>query len=194
MPEHGHGGLPCSHSGFERLLAGGRAVPRHRDHRPWQGVPGRSPSSSGSVGSKRGLSSPASSLRATSREERSMPGPSCSGLASAKRFLVTFNGRAYDLNLLSSRHTLDPRTRRALRHAAHRPAAPEEGGRLPTGWRNARLVTIEAHVLGVRREDDAPGFDIPQCYFDSAQKARRQAHGLQCSATTGWTSCPWRRS
>jgi hypothetical protein len=31
---------------------------------------------------------------------------------------------------------------------------------------NTRLATIEAHVLGVRRDGDVPGFEIPQRYFD----------------------------
>ncbi len=31
---------------------------------------------------------------------------------------------------------------------------------------NARLSTIETHVLGVERDGDVPGFEIPQRYFD----------------------------
>jgi tetratricopeptide (TPR) repeat protein len=35
---------------------------------------------------------------------------------------------------------------------------------------NARLSTIETHVLGVSREGDVPGFEIPQRYFDWLQQ------------------------
>ena len=35
---------------------------------------------------------------------------------------------------------------------------------------NARLSTIETHVLGVKREGDVPGFEIPQRYFDWLQQ------------------------
>ena len=31
---------------------------------------------------------------------------------------------------------------------------------------NSRLATLEAEVLGVEREDDIPGWEIPQRYFD----------------------------
>jgi tetratricopeptide (TPR) repeat protein len=86
-------------------------------------------------------------------------------LASAKRFLVTFNGRAYDLNILSARFILN-RSEDVLSLMPHidllHPSRRMFGSRLE----NARLVTIEANVLGVRREGDVPGYEIPQRYFD----------------------------
>ncbi len=86
-------------------------------------------------------------------------------LASAKRFLVTFNGRAYDLNILSARFILN-RSEDVLSGMPHidllHPSRRMFGSRLE----NARLVTIEANVLGVRREGDVPGNEIPRRYFD----------------------------
>jgi hypothetical protein len=97
-------------------------------------------------------------------EERSML--AClNGLASAKRFLVTFNGRAYDLNLLSSRYILN-RSQDMLLGMPHIDLLHPGRRMFAHRLENARLVTIEAQVLGVRREDDVPGYEIPQRYFD----------------------------
>jgi uncharacterized protein YprB with RNaseH-like and TPR domain len=97
-------------------------------------------------------------------EERSMLA-FLSELASARKFLVTFNGRAYDLNLLSSRYILN-RTEDTLAGMPHIDLLHPSRRMLAHRLENARLVTIEAHVLGVRREDDVPGYEIPQRYFD----------------------------
>ncbi len=88
-----------------------------------------------------------------------------SELASERQFLVTFNGKAYDLNLLSARFILN-RCRDTLTAMPHidllHPCRRIFAHRLE----NARLSTIEAQILGVRREGDVPGFEIPQRYFD----------------------------
>ncbi|HVN71847.1 MAG TPA: ribonuclease H-like domain-containing protein [Desulfomonilia bacterium] len=88
-----------------------------------------------------------------------------SELAAGKGFLVTFNGRAYDLNLLAARFILN-RFQDVLAGMPHidllHPSRRMLGHRLE----NARLVTIESQVLGVRREGDVPGYEIPQRYFD----------------------------
>jgi uncharacterized protein len=86
-------------------------------------------------------------------------------LASKKGFLVTFNGKAYDLNLLATRFILN-RSRTMLTALPHvdllHPCRRLFAHRLD----NARLSTIERHVLGVERSGDVPGFEIPQRYFD----------------------------
>ena len=90
-------------------------------------------------------------------------------LASGKQFLVTFNGRAYDLNLLTTRFILNrsPDTLTTMPHIdLLHPSRRIFAHRLE----NARLSTIETHVLGVRREGDVPGFEIPQRYFDWLQQ------------------------
>jgi hypothetical protein len=88
-----------------------------------------------------------------------------SELAADKQFLVTFNGRAYDLTLLTSRFILN-RSHDTLTTKPHidllHPSRRIFAHRLD----NARLSTIETQVLGVKRDGDVPGFEIPQRYFD----------------------------
>jgi uncharacterized protein YprB with RNaseH-like and TPR domain len=88
-----------------------------------------------------------------------------SELASNKRFLVTFNGKAFDLNLLATRFILN-RCRETLTTMPHVDLLHPSRRILAHRLENARLTTIEAHVLGVERDGDIPGFEIPQRYFD----------------------------
>jgi uncharacterized protein len=88
-----------------------------------------------------------------------------STIASAKKFLVTFNGKAFDVNLLTTRFilnrcadTLGPMPHVDLLHPSRRI--------LSHRLENSRLATIEAEILGVERQGDVPGFEIPQRYFD----------------------------
>jgi len=90
-------------------------------------------------------------------------------LASGKQFLVTFNGRAYDLNLLTTRFILN-RFQDTLTTMPHIDLLHPSRRIFAHRLENARLSTIETHVLGVRREGDVPGFEIPQRYFDWLQQ------------------------
>ena len=87
------------------------------------------------------------------------------GIAGQKKFLVTFNGKAFDINLLTTRFIMN-RLESCLSLLPHldllHPARRILGHRLA----NSRLVTLEAEVLGVEREGDIPGWEIPQRYFD----------------------------
>ena len=86
-------------------------------------------------------------------------------IAEGKKFLVTFNGKAFDINLLSSRFILN-RMQSDLASLPHldllHPSRRILGHRLE----NCRLVTLEADILGIQREGDIPGWEIPQRYFD----------------------------
>lgn len=86
-------------------------------------------------------------------------------LAGDKRFLITFNGRAFDMNLLSVRYILnrmkDPFSGMPHIDLLH-PSRRMLGHRLE----NSRLVTIEEKVLLHVRDGDIPGHEIPQRYFD----------------------------
>jgi uncharacterized protein YprB with RNaseH-like and TPR domain len=86
-------------------------------------------------------------------------------IASRKKFLVTFNGKAFDVNLLNARFILN-RLKCELSGLPHldllHPSRRILGHRLA----NSRLCTLEAEVLGVEREGDIPGWEIPQRYFD----------------------------
>jgi len=88
-----------------------------------------------------------------------------SQIASSKKFLVTFNGKAFDVNLLTARFILN-RLKSDLAGLPHldllHPSRRILGHRLE----NSRLVTLEEQVLGVQREGDIPGWEIPQRYFD----------------------------
>ena len=86
-------------------------------------------------------------------------------IASSKKFLVTFNGKAFDVNLLTTRFILNrlPGDLAGLPHLdLLHPSRRILGHRLE----NSRLVTLEEQVLGVEREGDIPGWEIPQRYFD----------------------------
>jgi uncharacterized protein len=86
-------------------------------------------------------------------------------IVSQKKFLVTFNGKAFDINLLTARFIMN-RLESGLALLPHldllHPSRRILGHRLA----NSRLVTLEAEVLGVEREGDIPGWEIPQRYFD----------------------------
>jgi uncharacterized protein YprB with RNaseH-like and TPR domain len=78
--------------------------------------------------------------------------------------LVTYNGKAFDMNLLDSRCIMN-----GMR-------LPEVNGHIdllrPARriWRrcldNCRLTTIENEILGEKRVEDIPGSQIPQVFFE----------------------------
>jgi hypothetical protein len=86
-------------------------------------------------------------------------------LAAADR-LVTYNGRTFDMPMLAARLTFHG----LFREQAAVPDAHDD--LLPTARRlfrrplgGARLADVEAGVLGVRREVDCPGSEVPARYF-----------------------------
>lgn len=87
------------------------------------------------------------------------------GIAEEKKFLVTFNGKAFDLGLLSTRFIMnrmqDPFSGFPHLDLLH-PSRRLVGHRLD----NTRLATLEDALLGLCRENDIPGSEIPQRYFD----------------------------
>ena len=86
-------------------------------------------------------------------------------IAGRKKFLVTFNGKAFDVNLLTTRFIMN-RMQSDLAGLPHldllHPSRRILGHRLE----NCRLVTLESDILGIQREGDIPGWEIPQRYFD----------------------------
>ncbi len=80
-------------------------------------------------------------------------------------FLISYNGKSYDLPLLKNRfilnqmeHDFDSLKHLDFLHLARRV------------WKDSLascdLISIERHVLDRRRQNDIPGFMIPQAYFD----------------------------
>jgi hypothetical protein len=86
-------------------------------------------------------------------------------LATAPR-LVTYNGRTFDVPMLSARLTVHGLfTQQAALPAEHDDLLPDARRlfRRPLG--GARLADLEAGVLGVRRHSDCPGSEVPARYF-----------------------------
>ncbi|MBN1665118.1 MAG: ribonuclease H-like domain-containing protein [Deltaproteobacteria bacterium] len=82
-----------------------------------------------------------------------------------RKFLVTFNGKAFDIGLLTTRLILNrlPNPFSAMPHLdLLHPSRRLFGSRLI----NHRLATLEESIIGFYREDDLPGSEIPQRYFD----------------------------
>ncbi len=86
-------------------------------------------------------------------------------MARGKSFLVTYNGKTFDVGLLSTRFILnrlpDSLTAMPNLDLLH-PARRLFGHRL----QNNRLSTMEKDVIGFHRYGDIPGSEIPQRYFD----------------------------
>jgi hypothetical protein len=84
------------------------------------------------------------------------------------QFLVTFNGRHYDIPLLETRFILS-------RIASKIKEMPNFDLLYPSrkiwkgAYENCRLVTLESKLLGMERSDDIPSEWIPSLYFDYIQ-------------------------
>ena len=86
-------------------------------------------------------------------------------LLRGKGFLVSFNGKAFDANLLAARFIMNrlPDPLRGLPHVdLLHPARRLLSHRLA----DRRLGSLEVELLGFQREGDIPGSEIPQRYFD----------------------------
>jgi uncharacterized protein YprB with RNaseH-like and TPR domain len=89
--------------------------------------------------------------------------------------MVTFNGKMFDVPLLDARFRLN-RTRFPLAEAPHldllHPARRLWKARLES----CRLQSLEQELMGLRRQGDIPGEEIPAVYFDWVR--RRDARML----------------
>ena len=86
-------------------------------------------------------------------------------IAGARRFLVSFNGKTFDVGLLSTRYILN-RMQNPFAMLPHLDLLYPARRLIAHRLENCRLATIEERVLGLVRQDDVPGSDIPQRYFD----------------------------
>ena len=86
-------------------------------------------------------------------------------IAARKRFLITFNGKAFDINLLATRFIMN-RMQSDLPGLPHLDLLHPSRRLLGHRLENCRLATLETDILGVEREGDIPGWEIPQRYFD----------------------------
>lgn len=100
------------------------------------------------------------------------------GLAEELRrfsFLVTFNGKMFDVPLLETRFRLD-RARFPLSDAPHLDLLHPARRLWKTRLESCRLQVLESEILGVRRHGDVPGEAIPGIYFDYVR--RRDARAM----------------
>jgi uncharacterized protein len=90
--------------------------------------------------------------------------------------IVTYNGKTFDIPLLETRYTLarmkSPFTRMVHLDLLH-PARRLWKLRLES----CQLKNLEREILGIARNGDVPGSEIPQIYFDYLRT--RNARGLQ---------------
>jgi len=90
-------------------------------------------------------------------------------LATEKRFLVTFNGKAFDVKLLATRFIMN-RLSDTLSVIPHLDLLHPSRRLLGHRLENSRLMTIEEAIVGLRREGDIPGSEIPERYFSWLRK------------------------
>ncbi len=86
-------------------------------------------------------------------------------IAGTKRFLVSFNGKTFDVGLLSTRYIMN-RLQSPFAALPHLDLLYPARRLIAHRLENCRLATLEERVLGLVRLDDVPGSDIPQRYFD----------------------------
>jgi uncharacterized protein YprB with RNaseH-like and TPR domain len=81
------------------------------------------------------------------------------------QFLVTFNGRHYDIPLLETRFILS-RVSSSIREMPNFDLLFPSRRIWKGAYENCRLITLESQLLGVERVDDIPSEYIPYLYFD----------------------------
>lgn len=88
--------------------------------------------------------------------------------------VVTFNGKTFDMPLLQTRIRMT-RTRQGLGDLAHldllHPARRLYRDRIPS----CRLQELERQFLGLARQEDIPGWEIPSVYFRYVRTRRFRA-------------------
>jgi len=84
------------------------------------------------------------------------------------QFLVTFNGRQYDIPLLETRFILS-RMNTKIREMPNFDLLYPSRKIWKGAYENCRLVTLESRLLGIERRDDIPSEWIPYLYFDYIQ-------------------------
>ena len=85
--------------------------------------------------------------------------------AADKEFLISFNGKSYDMTLLSARLILN-RLANPLLELPHLDLLHSCRRVLGHRLDSCSLTSVEANILKHYRDGDIPGFEIPQRYFD----------------------------
>ncbi len=90
--------------------------------------------------------------------------------------LVTFNGKTFDLPLLETRYAL-ARMKSPLERLFHFDALHPARRLWKLRLESCKLTVLEEAILGITREGDVPGSEIPAIYFDYLRSG--DARGLQ---------------
>lgn len=83
--------------------------------------------------------------------------------------LVSFNGKGFDLPLLVSRYRL-ARMQLPFDHMGHIDLLYPTRRAFASIWPDCKLQTAEKRLLGFIREDDLPGYLVPQVWFDFVRR------------------------
>ena len=90
-------------------------------------------------------------------------------------YLVSFNGKSYDLSVLQNRFVMQrlySKARSELKLRPHLDLLHLSKNLYRGVWADTRLQTLEANLLGLHREDDIPGHLVPTCWFAWLRYAR----------------------
>jgi uncharacterized protein YprB with RNaseH-like and TPR domain len=88
--------------------------------------------------------------------------------------VVTFNGKTFDIPLLETRYSL-ARLKSPFQRLVHLDVLHPARRLWKLRLANCELTNLEKHVLGIAREGDVPGSEIPQIYFDYLRGGNAQA-------------------
>ncbi len=88
--------------------------------------------------------------------------------------VVTFNGKTFDIPLLETRYSL-ARLGSPFQRLVHLDVLHPARRLWKLRLANCELTNLEKHVLGIAREGDVPGSEIPQIYFDYLRSGNAQA-------------------
>jgi len=108
-------------------------------------------------------------------EERAMLGALTEALGNSLG-IVTFNGKTFDIPLLETRYAL-ARLESPLARLLHLDLLHPARRLWKLRLESCALTNLESEVLGIRREGDVDGSDIPGIYFDYLRTG--DARGLQ---------------
>jgi uncharacterized protein YprB with RNaseH-like and TPR domain len=81
------------------------------------------------------------------------------------QYLVSYNGKAFDVSLLSTRFTL-ARMRNPLEGVPHLDLLHTARRLWKRRLADCTLTSVEREIVGFVRENDVPGFVIPHLYFE----------------------------
>jgi|GEM_PF-3019383 len=86
----------------------------------------------------------------------------------AHPYLVSFNGKSFDLSILQNRlvlHRFSSEDRAAVKLRPHLDLLHVSRAFFKGAWPDTRLQTMEREALGFHRDDDMPGALAPVCFF-----------------------------